>query len=109
MAVVSAAGSTVTAMWSSWWGRWCRDPADCERIVGPSPPWKALGLHPGVCVEVGVPRESLTSADPRTRRPRGGSPWENPGHGTGATSDQEAQSGWVFVELDTRQDAGYRI
>jgi hypothetical protein len=40
---------------------------------------------------------------------RGGSPWENPGHATGATSDREAQSGRVFVELDTRQNAGYTI
>jgi hypothetical protein len=33
----------------------------------------------------------------------------NPGHATGATSAREAQSGWVFVELDTRQDAGHTI
>jgi len=39
----------------------------------------------------------------------GGSPWENPGHATGATSDPDAQSGCVFVELDTRHDAGYTI
>jgi hypothetical protein len=40
---------------------------------------------------------------------RGGSPSVNPGHATGATSAREAQSGWVFVELDTRQDAGHTI
>jgi hypothetical protein len=35
--------------------------------------------------------------------------WENPGQGTGAISHEDAHFGWVFVELDTRQDAGYTI
>jgi hypothetical protein len=42
----------------------------------------------------------------------GALPWNpvrEPGQHTGATSDQEAHFGWVFVELDTRQDAGYTI
>jgi hypothetical protein len=41
--------------------------------------------------------------------PRGRSRWENPGQDTGAISHDDAHSGWVFVELDTRQDAGYTI
>src|SRR3954465_5591214 len=55
IAVVSAARSTVTAMWSSWWGRWCGDPVDSARIVDPSHTWKPLGLVPGISVDAGPP------------------------------------------------------
>jgi hypothetical protein len=39
----------------------------------------------------------------------GGSRWENPGQSAGAISHEDAHSGWVFAELDTRQDAAYTI